>query len=193
MMKLAFDEVAPSQDFSNFPIHLELRSSNAAGFVRLLMLTPMLVLLAFPFTIIAASAAEPTAFSIVLENPIGAAKALAGLTALAFLVAWPLQRVLMRFGARRTVVITNQDVVIRDRAPLRARTLAAPLRSYSGLAHHVRTSLSGTRHELILVHSDRRKSVLIAVADRISQDTLDRAKDLLGLPELPARQLYSRR
>jgi len=193
MMKLAFDEVAPSQDFSNLPIHLELRSSNAAGFVRLLMLTPMLVLLAFPFTIIAASAAEPTAFSIVLENPIGAAKALAGLTALALLVAWPLQRVLMRFGARRTVVITKQDVVIRDRAPFRARTLAAPLRSYAGLAHHVRTSLSGTRHELILVHSDRRKSVLLAVADRISQDTLDRAKALLELPELPARQLYSRR
>ena len=79
-----------------------------------------------------------------------------------------------------------------QRTPFGSTAWSVPLASYSGIAHHVRASLSGLRHELILVHPDPAKNLLVAVADRIPQATLDRAKALLRLPEVPAKSLYMR-
>ena len=47
------------------------------------------------------------------------------------------------------------------------------------------------RHEMILVHPDPARHVLLAVGDRISADTLARTAVLLGLPEVHARELYA--
>ena len=66
-----------------------------------------------------------------------------------------------------------------------------PVARYTGVAHHIRTSLSGTRHELVLAHPDRARSILISAAPDISQDDVDRICTLLGRAEISSRELYS--
>ena len=65
-----------------------------------------------------------------------------------------------------------------------------PLASFAGVAHHVRASLSGTRHELILVHPDREKSVLLSLAAKVAQAEVDRVAALLGHKEISPGVLY---
>jgi hypothetical protein len=50
--------------------------------------------------------------------------------------------------------------------------------------------LSGTRHELILVHPEREKSVLLSVAPRTSEGEVDRVATLLGHKVIPPSELY---
>jgi hypothetical protein len=69
-------------------------------------------------------------------------------------------------------------------------TWSAPLASYTGVAHHVRASLSGARHELILVHPVWEKSILLSVAPRTSQSEVERVASLLGHKEIPPAELY---
>ena len=76
-------------------------------------------------------------------------------------------------------------VSVSDRAVLGSRLWQVPLEEFSGIAHWVRSSLSGVRHELHLVHADPGKSLLIHRADHISQATIDAAGALLGLPPIP--------
>ncbi len=59
-----------------------------------------------------------------------------------------------------------------------------------GVVHHVRASLSGTRHELILVHPQREKSVLLSLADKMPQSEVDRVAALLGQKVVPPSELY---
>lgn len=58
------------------------------------------------------------------------------------------------------------------------------------VAHHVRTSLSGTRHELILVHPEQEKSILLCVAPRTSQSEVDCVAALIGHKPIPPGELY---
>jgi hypothetical protein len=66
-----------------------------------------------------------------------------------------------------------------------------PLASYRGIAHVVRTSLSGTRHELVLVHPLRAHRILLCMADRISEAELAHAARILRLPVIAASDLYA--
>ena len=187
-----FDHVVPTPDFTALPIRLQLSTSRSSAILKLALLAPMMILVAVPLSMIAAQAgAEHTALDYVLENPLSSAQIVAGLAIWAALFLIPLKRIITRMGARREVEITASEVRVADSSPFGGRDWSAPLASYKGIAHHIRSSLSGNRHELILVHADPAKCVLLAVADRISQETLDRAKSLFGLPELPARALYA--
>ena len=47
------------------------------------------------------------------------------------------------------------------------------------------------RHEMILIHPDPTRHVLLAVGDKISANTLAQTAALLGLAEIHARELYS--
>ena len=55
---------------------------------------------------------------------------------------------------------------------------------FVGLAPFLRASLSGVRHELIMVHPDRERSVLVAMAPRLMQSDVDHAAAVLGLKEV---------
>jgi hypothetical protein len=58
------------------------------------------------------------------------------------------------------------------------------------VAHHIRASLSGARHEIVLVHADRRRSVLLHFADRVLESELAAVARRLELPVVPARWIY---
>jgi hypothetical protein len=113
--------------------------------------------------------------------------------ALAFwigLFAWPRHGLYVRLTWRRTVEITNDRVAVADLVAFGQTTWSAPLASYKGIAHHIRSSLSGNRHELVLVHPDPKRSVLLMVADHLTDSDVARMTHLLRLPQLPAKELY---
>ena len=94
------------------------------------------------------------------------------------------------FRRTRTVEIADGLVSVTEGGHFRSWAWAAPLASFTGVAHHVRASLSGTRHELILVHPTRAMSVLLSVAPRTTQSEVDRVATLLGHKEIPPSELY---
>ena len=112
-----------------------------------------------------------------------------GLSTVLFLL--PLQRLLTRAGTRRLVEIAEGSVTVTDRGLVRTRAWSVPLASYRGIAHHARTGLSGVRHELILVHADPARHVLLAIGPSLSAEVLVRTAGLLGLPIAHARELYA--
>ena len=79
---------------------------------------------------------------------------------------------------------------MRERRFFRFQEWRLPICEYRGIAHRVRTSVSGLRHELMLVHPEPQKCVLLHTADELPQPTVDRAATLLRLPEIPAIELY---
>jgi hypothetical protein len=74
--------------------------------------------------------------------------------------------------------------------PAALAACSAPLASYSGVTHRVRASLAGSRHELILVHHEREKSILLSVAPRTSQADVERVAALLGQRQIPPSERY---
>jgi hypothetical protein len=62
-----------------------------------------------------------------------------------------------------------------------------------GLAHHIRASLSGARHEIVLVHPDRARSVLLAFDAQVREADLKAMAAQLGLPVVPASLIYGGR
>lgn len=190
---VVFDNVEPQHDFAALPLELTLTTSRSSAALKLMMLTPTMVLLAVPLMLIGARAiAEQSALTMIADNPVSALQIAAGLVVWAALFIWPLKRIIGRMGARRIVQIDGATVAVADSSPFGAEVWTEPLAGYRGIAHHIRASLSGNRHELILVHADPAKNVVVAIADRISQTTIDRAKALLQLPEVPAKDLYVR-
>ena len=197
MTQFVFDLVEPAPDFSRLPVHFTLTTSRSSVVVKLLMLAPMMVLLAVPLTLIGAKAGagasvEHSALSMLSDKPISSLQILTGLIVWVALFVWPLKRIVSRMGARRQVAIDGTSVMVADSSPFGSTAWSAPLGSYRGVAHHIRASLSGNRHELILVHRDPAKNVVLSISDRISQTTFEQAKYLLNLPEVPARELYAR-
>lgn len=188
---LSFDHLEPQPDFEQLPISIRLTTSRSAALIRLVMLAPMMVMLAVPLSLIGAIASnETTPLGHLANNPLTALQIATGLIVWATLFIWPIKRIVTRMGTSRRVDIDVASVRVIDRSPFGNRTWTEPLSNYAGVAHHIRASLSGNRHELLLVHADRSKSVLITIADRMSQATIDKAKTLLNLPEVSASRIY---
>jgi hypothetical protein len=141
---------------------------------------------------VAHAVAEPRSLSVLSDRPASAIQGLVGLGILIAILMLPVSRLVRRVGIRRVIEIDGSLVRVTETTLLGSRRWSEPLSAYRGIAHHVRASLSGLSHELVLVHADSRRNVVIAEADRLSQAAIDRAKDLLGLPEVPARSLYTR-
>ena len=71
-------------------------------------------------------------------------------------------------------------------------TWHSPLSEFRGIAHRIAASLSGTRHELILLHGNGRRSVMVAAKDVLTPAEVARVAKLLGQREIPAVALYQR-
>lgn len=193
MSRIHFDNISPTLNFDTLPIAFVGRSSRGSAVTRLLLLVPAMSILFVPLSLVIAHAeTEPSALASVVARPMSAIQVALGIAIWCGLFIMPLREIVMRLGSERSVRIDRDMVKVTDKTPFGASAWQTPLANYAGIAHHVRTSLSGTRHELILVNKDPKKNVLIAVADRIPQSMLDRATSLLKLPEVPARTLYDR-
>jgi hypothetical protein len=174
--------------FRRLPVTIERASSRASATVGALLLAPVVTVMVAPASLLLASAAPvlPSA----LDNPMAAAQVTVGIAMWTGLFIVPVWRLLQRFGGRLSVHIEGGMVTVRERALARSSTRQMPLSAFAGIAHHVRSTLSGVRHELYLVHPKRGQSLLIHSADTISAATIDGLGALLGLPTIPAAGLY---
>ena len=178
----ATQEDAAAVPWDRLPITIE-TAARLSTAVRLSLLVPTLAVMVSPAVLLAATATP--ALWAAADNPLAATQVVAGLGLWTALFIVPARRLLQRFGTQRSVRIEGGMVSVSDRAVLGSRLWQVPLEEFSGIAHWVRSSLSGVRHELHLVHADPGKSLLIHRADHISQATIDAAGALLGLPSIP--------
>lgn len=162
--------------------------ATAAVFIAIaagVLLTPFLVLIGRALT-------DPAVLQSALRHPLTTLQlALGFLTALAF-VTIPLRHLLARTLRPRRIVVAESGVHASNGDEGAGVTWSEPLSAYRGVAHHVRTSLSGTQHEIVLVHPDTAKTVVLRTAPRIAQPEVDAVAALLKLAEVPARSLYGR-
>ena len=189
MPPAAATQVAPATSFAQLPFSFTEPSSRAAAALLSLLVMALLAVVVAPLILILVFAAADFAHA-VSDKPLAVGLLILGLTALVAAFLFPTHKLIRRLWITRTVRIVPEGVIVSEHGLLTSKVWSAPLSEFTGVAHHVRTRLSGIRHELILVHRDRRRSVLLLAADRVAQQTVAQAAALFGVPELSARELY---
>ena len=185
-----YDRVEPPVP-AQLPLRLAQTCSQRAAIALLVLVVPA----AFGGTFAALAVVfqallAPDARAVVEQHPTLGLEILFAIAFILYLLALPTRRLVARLSTTRTVEIADGLVSVTEGGHFRSWTWVAPLASFAGVAHHVRASLSGTRHELILVHPTRAMSVLLSVAPRTSQSEVDRVATLLGHKEIPPSELY---
>ena len=148
-----------------------------------------------PFGMVAAHAAsDPAALAALAGRPASTILVVCGLLLALGLVAVPLRAALARLSRRRAIVtFADGRVQVEEHGLIGAKRWSARTGEFKGIAQHVRATLSGARHELILVHADRSKDILLQIASRPADLTLEGFARMIGVTEVPARELYGRR
>lgn len=183
-----FETLHPETALAALPTTLEQTPSRAAPFLLIALAMPAAVLSLVPFAMIAIHATHDA--SLFAERP--ASSAAIGIALLAWIIVfgWPIWVRATRSSSSRCVEISHDQISVRDHGMLRANSWREPIAGYNGLAHRVRSSLSGTRHELILVHPNPDRSVLVRVAPFIGEAEVAATAALLGCPEIAPRVIY---
>jgi hypothetical protein len=185
-----FDRVEPSVPDA-FPFRLFATCSQRNAAFKLVFAVPAMALLAIATVMLIVEAwRAPGARSLIALHPALAFEVVAALGFWAYLLGMPVKRLFERLTVTRILNIDRDCVAVTEHSRLATRTWSVPLTSYLGVAHHVRATLSGSRHELILVHPEREKSVLLSLAPAIDQGELERVAALLGMAIIPAGALY---
>jgi hypothetical protein len=189
MAQVVVDMVVSEPLFDRLPFKVDQKSSRATALIMLALLVPVLLAVIAPLGLLAAFAT--LAFSMAAGNPAAAAQVVVGLAVWTILFAVPAKRIIQRLGISRKVCIDAALVTVSEAGALRSRVWTTPLSEFAGIAHHIRSTLSGVRHELVLVHRERSKSVLLLQSpNALPHATIERAAALLALPQVPAGELY---
>ena len=127
---------------------------------------------------------EPEALNLALARPMATLQIVAGLLLLATLLLVPVRRLLARVSRSGLIEIDDRMVRVRENGLLAERAFTEPLAAYEGAAHRIRTTISGVQHEVILVHADSRRDVILAL-DAVKPIMTPAAMMAgLGLPEI---------
>jgi len=181
--------IAAVSHFDSMPLRIDHAPSRLLAIVMLALLLLMACMIIVPVGLVLSYAAQDV-WDALVQKPLAGAVLALGLLAWTVLFLVPAYRIAQRSWQRRSVSITRERVVVRDAGLLGSRLWTAPLAEFRGVAHHVRATLTGVRHELILVHRAPNRSLLLHTEPSISQPTIDRAAALFSLPQLPAQELY---
>jgi hypothetical protein len=186
-----FEHSLPTGPITAMPWSAVQTPSRSTMFLTLGVAIPAALVAIGPLIILIAHlATDPAAFALVMLRPDSSLIVLLGLTAWLLVFGWPVARVLATIGSSRHIVISDGVITVRDRQLLSQNKWSQPIGAYSGVAHRVTTSLSGTRHELLLVHPTLSRSILLATAAKIDQIEIDSVAHLLGCREIAAPAPY---
>lgn len=191
MRLAAIASMTPSMpDFSRASVRIEqLPARRTTAFFLSVLILFSAVLLS-PFYLIATTAlADQALRDAVTTRPLAAAQIAAGLAFWLVLLGFPIYRLFDTMTRRRIIEISNGRVTVTDRAFRTDTSWSAPLGEFVGVAPYLRASLSGVRHELIMVHPERERSLTVALAPRLMQSEVDHIAALLKLAELPPQAL----
>jgi hypothetical protein len=187
----AFEYVVVTSEPGLLPFKSHQSSARAPGLMHLTILSTLAAIVVVPQLVLAGYALQSaTIRQTIVDQPMVAFQLAVALAFWIGLFAWPLKGLFNRLTRARTVEISVGQVKVADTRSSGVRDWSAPLSSYRGIVHHVRSSLSGLRHELILLHQDPAKTVLLVTADRFSDAEVARMSRLLRLPHLPPSELY---
>ncbi len=187
----SFECVTMTNGSASLPLRSVQGPVKATSLAALIFLSVVAACVIVPLLALAGYALQSAEIrQAILSQPIVSFQLLAAILLWLFLFAWPLKSLFSRLTWRRAVEITSESVAVRDTRSFGDSNWTAPLSSYKGIAHHTRSSLSGTRQELVLVHPDARRSVLLLTAEHISGSDISRITRLLALPQIAAAELY---
>lgn len=126
------------------------------------------------------------------RHPIVAFEIAAALALWSLIFGWPLKRRFFDLTHRRSAIVLPGAVAGDDRRLFTRTCWTEPLANYRGIAHQIRSSLAGTRHEMVLVHTRAERTVVLRTAEHISEADMARIAALLRLPQIPARMVSTR-
>lgn len=192
MSRTAFKLVSPVPAFDRLPIRIE-QVATGSAFSQVLLLLPAVAAISVLLAGVAlAASGEPAVLDVLSERPLASVQIAAGLALWAALFIVPATRAIAMLWRERVVAIDGGMVEISDRRLTGLQTVRAPISEYCGVAHHIRASLSGLTHEIVLVHEKPCLTVTLAAAERVTQAQLDAVKSLFKLPEISPRAIYER-
>jgi hypothetical protein len=144
------------------------------------------------FLITTQAISEPEAINLALAKPLATLQIIAGVMLLSMLLLVPVRRLVAGIGRGGIVEIDGNMVRVAEKGPFSSRKFREPLDAYRGIVHRIRTTVSGIHHELILVHPDQRRDVVIAL-DRL-EPAVSPASMMarIGLPEIAASDISRR-
>jgi hypothetical protein len=185
-----YDRVEPPVP-AELPVHLVATCAHRAAALFLALAIPAVLAVGVASLMLLLEALyTPAARLILAQHPALGLELLGAIAFGLYLLGLPIRRLFRRMTSTRIVAIDAHTVTVTEGGYFRNRTWSAPLDGFAGLAHHLRASLSGTRHELILVHPEREKSLLLSVAATMTQEEVDRVATLLGHKEISSGELY---
>lgn len=164
------DCIEPAQFPTALPLTLKQRTSRTSAVFFLGLLVPAVVTMLVPLLTLAAAAyAEPATRAVFAERPFATAITGAGLLIWLGLWTYPLRRYWGRLTrSRRIAIDATGRVAVAETSALRRRAWVADIGDFKGVQHTVRSSLSGTRHELSLIHPEPKKSLILHLAPTIT-------------------------
>lgn len=187
----AFDRAVTTSAPGELPLRVQLTNDTwgrLPGVALMVGLAGLIVAPQLALAIYALGASELRQ-AVVAAPWIGVELAI-GLISLIGLVCWPLRLRVARLARRRDIVINRDHVVVTDHHAFGETPWSASMSEFAGVTHHVRSSLSGVRHELVLVHPERGRSLILRVSEQIPGRDLDAVRGLLLMPEVAALALY---
>lgn len=187
----AFDSVVVTTAAGTTPWRSIQTNAAAARLPGVTLMVLLAMLIVGPQIALAGYAiADPALRQTFVDQPVAALQVAAALVFWMAVVCGPLRLAIGKVARRRTVEIRDGQVIAEDVHAFGSQSWAEPLPAYLGIAHHVRTSVSGVRHELVLAHPKRSRSVLFQVSEHISEQDVDAAAQLLGVRKVGAAALY---
>ena len=188
MRAAAFETILPHGPITSLPMDLKQTPSRSSPLLMLTLALPAVIVVLAPFSMIAAHAAIDS--SMLIERTATSLQLGLALVLWALVFVLPLAKRTQQLGKSRTISISDKHVNVTDHGVFGNKTWVQPLSAYRGIAHHVRSSLSGTRHELLLIHPDPACSLLLRAADNIGQTEIDDLGILLGCREIAPQVFY---
>ncbi len=174
-------------------LNLTQRTCKISAAAQSALLVPVLVAVMVPFGILAAEAvAHPETLDQMTQAPINTLSAITGAIVWGLMFGIPAWHALWRIGSKRSVKIAGSTVMVTNTNLLGSTSWQAPLQDFQGLSHHQRTSLSGTREELILIHKRDDRCLLLRMAENISQDETEEMASRLGVSLLSPGAMFRR-
>jgi hypothetical protein len=187
----AFERIDVAAGGENLPLRSVHCAARASSLMHLISLSCLAAAVVGPQLWLAGYAVlSDDIRPVILGRPLIAFQLAVAILFWVGLFAWPLRRLYTRLMHSRSVEITSDSVSVAESRSFASTTWTAPLQSYTGIAHHIRSSLAGTRHELVLVHPDAARSVLLMTAAHLSDGDISRMTRLLNLPQIAAGALY---
>ena len=170
-----------------------MRSSKLRAFGLIGLGLTGILALAAPVVMIASDAvANPQVIHTLSDNPGSSILLSLGILIGMALLTYPLRAGLAHLGGNAVVRMADGMVTFEGRSWPNRETWRAPLAQFCGVTHHIRATLSGPRHEIVLVHPNRDKDIVLHVAPRHPKEDAVYYSELLGLAQLQPRTLYTR-